>query len=139
MAVLCKFDELRIKTEDQLVRMINNQLDLGIREARLALRSADTWTSAEDHYLKAKEACAEAARWIPLVGEIPEQGRLEARLDHLREMLAGLCVLASPAGDNIPALARALWSARDCPAGSPEEDWFQAERALKSQMACVGS
>ena len=52
MAVLSKFDELRIKTEDQLVRLINNQLEFGIREARQALESADEWTFAEDHYLK---------------------------------------------------------------------------------------
>jgi hypothetical protein len=141
MAVLSKFDELRIKTGDQLVRLVNNQLEFGIREARQALESADVWTFAEDHFLKAKDAYAEAARWIPLVHEIPEQerGRLEAGLEHLREMLDGLSVLGFSTGDSIPALARALWKARGCPEGSPEDDWFRAERALRSQTTCVGS
>ena len=30
----------------------------------------------------------------------------------------------------IAALAHALWQARGCPDGSPEEDWFQAKREL---------
>jgi hypothetical protein len=141
MAALSKFDELRIKTGDQLVRLINNRLALGICEARQALRSADTWDFAEDHYLRAKAAYAETARWIPLVDEIPEQERgcLEAGRDHLGKMLEGLAVLASPTGDGIRALAHALWKSKDCPEGSPEDDWFQAERALKSQTTCVGS
>jgi hypothetical protein len=32
--------------------------------------------------------------------------------------------------EEIVALAHALWQARGCPIGSPEEDWFQAQRAL---------
>ena len=32
--------------------------------------------------------------------------------------------------EEIAALAHALWQARGCPNGSPEEDWFQAKRAL---------
>ena len=43
-----KFDKLRIKTEMQLVQLINAELDLGIRDARQALKSADTWAVAED-------------------------------------------------------------------------------------------
>jgi len=138
MAELSKFDELRIKTGRQLVELVNNELDLGIREARQALRSADNGAFAEDHYVKAKRAHAEASRLIPLVDEISEdqRGRWEARLERLREMLEGLSALGStriPTGDEIPALARALWKARGCPVGSPEEDWFRAERVLKSQ------
>jgi hypothetical protein len=139
MAVLSRFDELRTKTGDQLVRLINNTLDLGKREARHALKSADTRASSEDHFLRAKHAYAEACRLIRLVDEISEQEQLEARLGHLRELLEGLSVLGTPSGDSIPALARALWKARGCPEGSPQEDWFQAERVLKSQMAGVGS
>ena len=141
MEVLSKYDELRIKTGSQLVRLLNNQLELGIREARHALKSADTWALVESHYLCARGAYGEASRLIPLVGEIPEQerGRLEAKLDHLREMLEGLSALGSPNGDSISALARALWKARDCPEGSPDDDWFQAERVLQSQTACVGT
>jgi len=32
--------------------------------------------------------------------------------------------------DAIRTLAHELWLKRGCPIGSPEEDWFQAERAL---------
>jgi hypothetical protein len=138
MAELSKFDELRMKTGRQLAELVNNELDLGIREARQALSFADSGVFAEDHYLKAKRAYAEASRLIPLIGEIPEdQPRgWEARLEHLQKMLEGLLVLSStriPTGDDIPALARALWKARGCHQGSPEDDWFRAERALKSQ------
>jgi len=32
--------------------------------------------------------------------------------------------------EEIAALAHALWQARGCPNGSPEEDWFQAKQKL---------
>jgi Protein of unknown function (DUF2934) len=32
--------------------------------------------------------------------------------------------------EEIAALAHALWQARGCPNGSPEEDWFQAKQEL---------
>src|ERR1043166_8624685 len=94
MAELSKFDELRMKTEKQLIELVNSDLDLGIREARQALRSADTWPVAADHYHRAKRAYAEASRLIPLLGEIPEheQARWEASLEHLQKMLEGLSV-----------------------------------------------
>lgn len=36
----------------------------------------------------------------------------------------------TPDQDQIAALAYALWEARGCPEGSPEDDWFQAEQEL---------
>jgi hypothetical protein len=33
----------------------------------------------------------------------------------------------------IAALAHALWQARGCPEGSPEEDWFRAAEQLRSR------
>lgn len=33
----------------------------------------------------------------------------------------------------IAALAHALWQARGCPDGSPEEDWFHAAEQLRSR------
>jgi hypothetical protein len=35
-----------------------------------------------------------------------------------------------PAHEQIALLAHALWQQRGCPEGSPEEDWFRAERQL---------
>ena len=32
--------------------------------------------------------------------------------------------------NDIAVFAFALWEARGCPEGSPEEDWFQAEQEL---------
>lgn len=37
----------------------------------------------------------------------------------------------------IAALAHSLWEVRGCPEGSPEEDWFNAERALKAKAEDV--
>jgi len=34
---------------------------------------------------------------------------------------------------DIAALAYELWQARGCPYGSPEEDWFIAERQLQGR------
>jgi hypothetical protein len=135
---LTKFDKLRIKTEMELSQLINAELDHGTRDARQALRTADTWAVAEECYRRAKRAYAEASRLVPLVAEITEdeRSRVESRLEHLLGMLESLSAIGStptPAEDEIAALARAVWEARGCPKGLPEEDWFRAERALKTQ------
>jgi hypothetical protein len=146
MAELSKFDELRTKTGRQLVQLINNELDHGGRDAHQALKSADTWAAAEAWYLRAKRAYAEVSLLIPLVAEITadERGRAETRLEHLHGMLEALSAIGStptPTEEEIAALARTLWEARGCPEGLPQEDWFRAERALKTQresnVACL--
>ena len=131
-----KFDQLRIKTEIQLVQLIDAELDRGTRDARQALKFADTWPVAEECYRRAKRVYATAARLIPVVATITEDERIrvESRLEHLQGMLEALSAIGStpaPAEDEIAALARAVWEARGCPEGLPEEDWFRAERALK--------
>src|ERR1035438_2013283 len=35
--------------------------------------------------------------------------------------------------EDIAALAHAMWEARGCPAGSPEEDWYQAVQKLRDR------
>jgi len=142
MAALCRFDQLRIKTDQQLLQLVNDALDVGICEARQALRSSATRAFAEQHYLKAKKAYDEASRLIPLVAEISEHERnqRQAGREHLKGMLEGLSVLhGKSTGKNIPTLARALWRARGCPVGSPEDDWFLAEQALESHFVYVRS
>jgi hypothetical protein len=37
-----------------------------------------------------------------------------------------------PTHEEIAVLAYSMWQARGCPEGNPEEDWFNAERALKA-------
>jgi hypothetical protein len=39
----------------------------------------------------------------------------------------------NPDYDAVGKLAHELWRKRGCPVGSPQEDWFQAERALGSR------
>jgi len=41
----------------------------------------------------------------------------------------------SPTHDEIARLAYSYWQARGCQGGSPLEDWFRAERALRSHDA----
>jgi hypothetical protein len=41
----------------------------------------------------------------------------------------------SPLHAQIAVLAYSYWEARGCQGGSPDEDWFRAERELRSQGA----
>jgi len=41
--------------------------------------------------------------------------------------------------EDIAALAHALWQARCCPPGSPEEDWFHAVQELRARSAGIRS
>ena len=138
----CKFDELRLKTDRELIHLASSELDLGIRDAQEALESAENWASAQRHYRVAERAYAQAARLIRLAGEAPDEELrvVESRLGQLREALDALSAIGSTAtGEEVAALARALWKARGCPEGLPEQDWFRAERALQSQAAYVGN
>ena len=38
-----------------------------------------------------------------------------------------------PTQEQIAALAYTLWQARGCPEGMPDEDWFNAEKALNAK------
>jgi hypothetical protein len=98
MAALSRLDDLRIKTGEQLVRLVNSYLNHGIREAHQALVSADAGTFAEDHHLRAKRAYAVASRLIPSMGGVPEHERSgwDIGLERLREMLDQLSVLGLP-------------------------------------------
>jgi hypothetical protein len=40
---------------------------------------------------------------------------------------------SSPGSEQIAALAYQLWEARGCPEGTPDEDWFNAEKALTAK------
>ena len=39
-----------------------------------------------------------------------------------------------PLQDEIAVLAYSLWQARGCPEGTPDEDWFKAEEALRANV-----
>src|ERR1700683_1670495 len=91
-----KFDELRLKTDRQLIHLANAELDLAIRNAHQALASAEDWAFAERHFLWAEKSYVQASRLIRLanVGE-QEWDRLESRMGFLREMLSALSVIGS--------------------------------------------
>ena len=86
-----KFEELRTKTDRQLIRIIDSDLDLGIRAAREALTSAET-VSAEQSYSRAELAHDEISRLLPLMYEVAgnELDRWEVRIGHLGELLKAL-------------------------------------------------
>ena len=39
----------------------------------------------------------------------------------------------TPLPDEIAKLAHSYWEGRGCPEGSPQEDWFRAEKELQKQ------
>ena len=95
-----KFDELRTQTDRKLIRIIDNDLDLGIRAARQALNSAGSWTvSAEQSYSRAERAHAEVSRLLPLMYGVArdELDKWEVRLRHLGELLKALAAICSSA------------------------------------------
>lgn len=142
MSEMFRFDELTQKTDRQMVRLITRELHRGIQSAQNALLSLGTRASIEQDCVVARNAFVEINRLTPLVGQIPaeERSRIEPGLQHLREMVEGLAVLGSrPKRDDVLVLARALWKARDCREGSPEEDWFRAERTLNTVRSTCSS
>jgi|HubBroStandDraft_1064217.scaffolds.fasta_scaffold678985_1 hypothetical protein len=76
MDAICKFDQLRIKTDTELVQLITHEVDLGLRAAAL------------DSYARAARAYFEAAR-LMRISEISQKDRpvLESRLEGLAEAL----------------------------------------------------
>ena len=75
MDAVCKFDQLRVKTDTELVQLITQELDLGLRAA------------AMESYAKASRAYFEAAR-LMRIAEISQRDRLalESRLGRLAKM-----------------------------------------------------
>jgi hypothetical protein len=142
---LCKFDQLRIKTDKDLIQFLARELDQGLSAALEGLTSSDDCASVKECHARANRAYAKASRLSRVVYDLSQTERIgvQSRLERLRGMLDGLVVRASgrtPSEREVAALARALWQARGCPEGSAERDWFRAERALKSceQLAdCV--
>lgn len=43
-------------------------------------------------------------------------------------------VVAGSFESGVAALAYELWQRRGCPEGSPEDDWFEAERILRERQ-----
>ncbi len=142
MTGVSKFDELRMKTDRQVIQLVKNTLDAGVRNARQALLCAEDWALARDLYHKAKNAHWQAARLLPLAVDFrqEEHRELASGLERLGGMLAALSMISAdgaPTEEKVSSLAHALWEARDCPDGLPEADWFRAERVLKQRAQSV--
>ncbi|MEO8049260.1 MAG: hypothetical protein ABI833_02490 [Acidobacteriota bacterium] len=93
MSRFSKLKELRDKTDKQLIQLIDNKLDIGIRLARKMLNSGDRWTpSVQVSYFKAEQAHAEASRLMRLIYEAAgnKLKQLEARREQLQEMVEAL-------------------------------------------------
>jgi len=93
MDSLSRFDELRIKTDHELLEVLSNQLNAGLGAALAALRSLDP-VSAEGGYRKAQRAYDDVSRLLPVAHIITEQDRqrLNAKLYRLRKTLEALSV-----------------------------------------------
>jgi hypothetical protein len=106
MAEFSRFDSLRSRTEEQLIRLIKNELNRGIRDALQALRTAETGAFPEELYDRAHKAYDEVSRLIPLTAEMSEDERIDAesRLEGLRRMLES--VLDSQTDSNSVCLAQ---------------------------------
>ncbi len=82
-AELSKLAELRAKTDQDLMRIIDNALEVG-----LLLAATDTHVdSAMQLHGRAEEIHADTLMLIPKIEDVSERRRLEDRLELLRERL----------------------------------------------------
>jgi hypothetical protein len=101
MGELSKFDELRLKTDHELWKLLNDVVDRGLIAAREALTRADDPTSASRSYSTAKRAQEEVSRLFPL-SEMTRDDRsqLQSRLDRLSCMIEALDAMRPRIGDD---------------------------------------
>jgi|SRR5579864_489771 len=84
---LCKLAELRVKTDQELVRIINDQLERGLRLTLIAEGKSSTRTFHSTEPLHAENAYAEGMKSLLMVEDPSERRRLERKLKQLREAL----------------------------------------------------
>ena len=137
MSELFKLEELHAKTDRELIQLIKNRLEAALGLARKTLDSVDNPAFAEEYRRRAEREHHNAAYLLRLVYDVPEGDRriLESKLAKVREMLDRPYGSGPiPNQREIADLARALWKARGCPDGSPEEDWYRAEQELTANL-----
>ena len=88
-AARSKLAELRLKTDQQLVGIIDSVLELGLHFARLAEgpTSANSFDFGPPAHVNAAKAWAEALKLLPKVDNLSERRRLEWKLKQLRDAL----------------------------------------------------
>jgi hypothetical protein len=86
-----KLNELRGKTNRQLIELISNRLDRGLMFADLLADSSEgnNWSSLEEFLVRAETAHSEATSWLRLVSGATqlELRRLTSKLARLSEQL----------------------------------------------------
>lgn len=82
-AQLSKLAELRAKTDQDLVRIIDNALEVGLVIATTGTRVE----SAMQLHSRAEEIYADTLMLLPKIEDVNERWRLEGRLKQLRESL----------------------------------------------------
>lgn len=80
-----KFAELRAKTDRQLIGLISNDLELGLKLA--VITYYDDPAFVEQRRARAERAYGEAGKLLPKVYSLSERLRLEKKLIELREAL----------------------------------------------------
>jgi hypothetical protein len=97
------------------------------RAAELQDEAAHAHRSAEEH--RGKQDHQTGPEYTRQAQEHSRQAFLNSQ-DHPEA--ANHLGVAEFGHDDIAALAHALWQARGCPEGSPEQDWFDAAEQLRS-------
>ncbi|HUI58316.1 MAG TPA: hypothetical protein VLY04_25255 [Bryobacteraceae bacterium] len=86
-----KLNELRTRTDRQLIELISARLDRGLTFARMAAdeESRRIWASTEEFLRRAEKARSDASAWMPLLAKAAEldRRRLELKLVQLCDLL----------------------------------------------------
>jgi 5-methylcytosine-specific restriction endonuclease McrBC GTP-binding regulatory subunit McrB len=86
MGAISKLEQLRARTDRELVALIDRALDRGLELAR----------SADWHWAGAEKTCAEARKLLPKVYNLGERLRLERKLRELRDKTEYLSAPETP-------------------------------------------
>jgi hypothetical protein len=110
MSALTKYDELRLKTDKQLIQLAAMELETGTCYAWRALKFAEDRATAAEHYKAAKNAYDQAYYLICLAGDSVQNEKREAesQVERLRKMIEPLSAIdrtSRPGEQDVAALA----------------------------------
>ena len=86
MGAISELEQLRARTDRELVALIDRELDRGLGYAR----------SADRHWADAEKVSAEARKLLPKVYNLNERLRLERKVGELQEAMGGFPVAEQP-------------------------------------------
>ena len=82
-----KLAELRRKTEQELVGLLGDGLELGFHLARVAAETNNTTNDSAKSFAQAEDVHAEISKLLHKVDDATERRQLEKKLNELRETL----------------------------------------------------